>query len=245
MPVEAPSLPEIVKRNWTLEEFIGSGYLDNGEIIPMIKFRGDDPAILEVWAKEISPKVAKLYRQLGWDAFKDDLLLVYNNSGRLLVSGNKSSVWFKQDDAYLLFTADRNFDLIDISSFEDIFLNVISLNGEEIMVAQPEPLDEGITEAYDVIYNQHQEEVDRLVGELTSGRAIKINGFPIELAISPIIEMVDGYLFVNAAYEFIVIGEILTPQGRFATSEVYSYPDGYRLTSILAINPDRWEMVDL
>lgn len=245
MAAEAPSLPEIVKLNWTLDEFINSGYLENGEIIPGIKFRGDDPAILEVWAKEISPKVAKLYRQIGWDAFKDDLLLVYKNPGRLLDSGRKTSVWFRQNEGFIILQTDRRFEIIDATSFKDVFLSVISLNGEEIMVITPEPLDENIMPVYDYIYNQHHEEVDRLVAELISGRVIRITGYPIELAISPIIEMVDGYLFINAEYEFIVIGEILTPKGRVNASEVYTYLDGQRLISILVINEDRWKLVDL
>ena len=236
MAAAAPSLLEIVKRNWTLDEFISSGYLDDEEI---------NPEILEGWALEISPKVAQLYRRLGWNAFKDDLLLIFRNPGHLIISGNKSGVWFRQEKEYLLFLANQQFEVSDITSFEDVFLNLVSLNGEEIKVVSPEPLGEDIILAYDAIYSQHQDEAERLISELNAGRAIRITGFPIELAISPIAEMVDGYMFSNSDYEIIVIGEILTPDGLLAAADVYSWTDGYRLLVVLSLNQDKWQLVDL
>ena len=229
---------EIIKRNWTLDEFINSGYLDDWDI-------NDDPSILEGWAGEISPEVKQLYWKIGWETFKEDLLIVYNNPGRLLLAGNKSSVWFRHNDAFLLFTVDTSFDLIDVTSFEDVFLSVISLSGEEIIISLPEPLDETIASAYDLFYNQQPEKINQLINELNSGRVIQITGFPVELAISPIVAMVNGFLFINSAYEIIVMGTIITPEGRLGSYDIYTYEDGQRLLAILGLNQDRWKLINL
>lgn len=244
MAAQGRPIQDIVRANWTLDQYIGEGYLDKD--IPGL-LRGDDPDILKAWARQIDRKVEKLYAErLGWKAFRDDLLLIYYNPGRLLFADSKYNVWFRSGTGFLVLTAEeKKLRLKRFKKFEDVFLNLISLRGEEIIIVEPEPLVEPVTGAYDVIYAHQEKQIEQLFYELQSGRVVEIIGYPIELGISPFVEMTKGYYFINASNEFLVMGTILTPQGSRVVAEVYTYDDGLRLLGVLSLNRYKWRVVDL
>jgi len=245
MAAKAPPLEEIITRNWTLDDFLSGGYLESGEIFPGLNIRPDDPSLLRRWARQIDRKVEKLYTQIGWEYFREDLLLVHKNPGRLFFTGGKYSIWFRSNQGFLVLRSWRKFEILDITAFEDVFLSIISLRGEEIKIVSPNPLPKDISSVYDFLYESQQERVGEINEELRLGRVIHIHGFPIELSVSPIVEMIGGYMMVNSENEFIVIGNILTKKGQQSIASVYNYQDGLRLLATLTLNQDKWELVEL
>jgi hypothetical protein len=245
MAAKAPSLEEIITRNWTLDEFLSKGYLESGEILPGLNIRTNDPSLLRLWARQIGRKVEKLYAQIGWEDFRGDLLLVHKNPGRLFFTGGKYSVWFRTNEGFLVLRSWRKFEILDITAFEDVFLSIISLRGEEIEIVSPNPLPEDISSIYDLLYESQHAHVEEINKGLQSGRVIHISGFPIELSVSPIVEMIGGYMMINSENEFIVIGNILTRKGQQSIASVYNYQDGLRLIATLTLNQDKWKLVEL
>ena len=241
-----PSVGDIIKANWTLDEFITEGYFESRNYIPNINFRADDPRILRFWARQISPKIERLYARIGWNEFREDLMLVHENEGRLFFSGGKYSVWFRSEKGFVVFIAEKKFQLFDATAFEDIFISVVSPRGDELLILEPETFPEPISGALDILYQGQLDDVNEILAGLQEGQVIRIKGFPFELSLSPLVKMVDGYFFINGVGEFIIIGNVLNEKGKKqASAEVYNYRDGQRLIASLALNKSKWSLVYL
>lgn len=246
---QGPSIEDIVLVNWSLDEYI-TNFLRQADIIEGISLSSDDQGILRKWAREIDPKVERLYNRLGWPAFRQDLLYIHDNPGRLFFTGGKYGLWFRSGNEFIVITGERDINIIDATTFEDVFLNLISLQGQELTIVEAQPLPEDITAALDVLYEERKEEVESVSNQMLGGRVIRVSGFPIELTISPLVEMVDGYMLINSEYEFVLLGKALAKANkkfrREVTADVYTYEDGQRLISTLLYNQQyKWQIINL
>ncbi len=262
--IKGPSLAEIITKNWTLDEFISEGYLTGGEVrlgnrntrLPQLILRGDNPDILKIWARQISPAVEKLYQRLGWNIFVADLLFVHNNPGKLFYVDNRYSTWFRQGNSYVdqrstpvpkaqyvVIVAGPRLTTGNFTLFEDVFYNIISLAGNELISVNLSPIKPDFQQPLITLYNQEGQNFNRVLGQVENGQIIRITGFPNQLSVAPLVEMSDGYFFINDKYEFVLIGRILTQDGYQSIGKIYGYQDGQLMLASIVIN-HQWTYAD-
>ena len=250
--IQGPPLSEIIKKNWDLFDFISDGYLNGSDLyignrlrggrkVPQLILKGDDPEVMRTWAREIDPEIEAHYSRQGWKRFRDDLLLIHSNPGRLFLSGEKYSSWYQNGNSFIIIISDETFGLYVTDKFEDVFFNMISTKSRNLEIVQASKLEEPYISALDVLYTQQEENVEEILDNLKGGKLIEIKGFPIEMSISPLVEMTNGLFFMNNSYEFILIGLIVDKHGeKKPRAEVYDYVDGQRLISSLSLDENKW-----